>query len=203
MSPFATLLTRWVETLANESVNLDALTRTRLRALSGRSIAIVVDPPGETTTLQFDDASIRLSSGPSTTPSVIVRGAPIALAGAFLGSGGRGGLSIDGDEVLLSQFRSIVRDFRPDVLSPLENLVGKETAQSIANVFEVGLSALAAIGRSLGDEGTRLAKEGARQRYLTASEFDEFIASMQDLRVRVDRLAARIEIVERTSGAQT
>ena len=132
-----------------------------------------------------------------------MRGAPIALAGAFLGSGERGGLSIDGDEVVLSQFRSIVRDFRPDVLSPLENLVGREAAQSIANVFEVGLSALAAIGRSLGDEGTRLAKEGARQRYLTVGEFDEFIASMQDLRVRVDRLAARIEIVERTSGAQT
>ena len=63
----------------------------------------------------------------------------MALAGAFLGSGGRGGLSIDGDEVVLSQFRSIVRDFRPDVLSPLENLVGKDAAQSIANVFELGL----------------------------------------------------------------
>ncbi len=202
MSPFATLLTRWVETLANGSANLDSLTRTRLRALSGHSIAIVVDPPGETTTLEFDDASIRLRPGTTHAPSVIVRGAPIALAGAFLGSGGRGGLSIDGDEVVLSQFRSIVRDYRPDLLSPLENLVGKDAAQSIANVFEVGLSTLAAIGRSLGDEGARLAKEGARQRYLTASEFDAFIASMQTLRVRVDRLAARIEIVERTSGAK-
>jgi ubiquinone biosynthesis protein UbiJ len=203
VSPFATLLTRWVETLANESANLDSLTRTRLRALSGQSIAIVVDPPGETTTLEFDDASIRLRPGDTDAPSVIVRGAPMALAGAFLGSGGRGGLSIDGDEVVLSQFRSIVRDYRPDVLSPLENLVGKDAAQSIANVFEVGLSTLAAIGRSLGDEGTRLAKEGARQRYLTASEFDAFIASIQTLRVRVDRLTARIEIVERMSGAKT
>jgi ubiquinone biosynthesis accessory factor UbiJ len=202
VSPFATLLTRWVETLANESANLDSLTRTRLRALAGRSIAIVVDPPGETTTLRFDDESIRLSPGAADAPSVIVRGAPMALAGAFLGGGARGGLSIDGDEVVLSQFRSIVRDFRPDVLSPLENLVGRDAAQSIANVFEVGLSALAAIGRSLGDEGTRLAKEGARQRYLTASEFDAFIGSMQALRIRFGRLAARTEIVERTTGAK-
>ncbi len=202
MSPFATVLTRWVETLANESANLDSLTRTRLRALSGRSIAIVIDPPGETITLQFGDESIHLNTGPTDAPSVIVRGAPIALASAFMGSGGRGGLSIDGDEVVLSQFRSIVHDFRPDVLSPLENLVGKDAAQSIANVFEVGFSALAAIGRSLGDEGTRLAKEGARQRYLTASEFDAFIASIQALRVRVDRLAARTDIVERTTGAK-
>ena len=202
MSPFATLLSRWVETLANESANLDSLTRTRLRALAGRSIAVVIDPPGETTTLQFGDDSIRVNPGPTDTPSVIVRGAPIALAAAFLGNGGRGGLSIDGDEVVLSQFRSIVRDFRPDVLSPLENLVGRDAAQSLANVFELGFSALAAMGRSLGDEGTRLAKEGARQRYLTASEFEAFIVSMQDLRVRVDRLAARTEIVERISGAK-
>lgn len=202
MSPYATVLTRWVETLANESANLDSLTRTRLRALSGRSIAIVIDPPGETITLQFGDESIQLNTEPTDAPSVIVRGAPIALASAFMSSGGRGGLSIDGDEVVLSQFRSIVHDFRPDVLSPLENLVGKDAAQSIANVFELGFSALAAIGRSLGDEGTRLAKEGARQRYLTASEFDGFIASILALRVRVDRLTARTDIVERTTGAK-
>ena len=55
MSPFATVLTRWVETLANESANLDSLTRdapaARWRA---DSIAIVIDPPGETITLQFE-----------------------------------------------------------------------------------------------------------------------------------------------------
>lgn len=202
MSPFATLLTRWVETLANESANLDALTRTRLRALAGRSISIVVDPSGETTTLRFEDDSVRLSSGAADAPSVIVRGAPVALATAFLGSGSHGGLSIDGDEVVLSQFRSIVHDFRPDVLPPLENLVGRDAAQSIASVFEIGFSALTALGRSLGDEGERLAKAGARHRYLTASEFETFLASMHALRVRVDRLAARTEIVERTSRTQ-
>lgn len=159
MSPFATLLTRWAETLANESTSLDALTLTRLRALSGHSIAIVIDPPGETITLQFDDASIRVNPGAIDAPSVMVSGAPVALTSAFLGSSGRGALTIDGDEIVLSQFRSIVHDYRPDVLSPLENLVGKDAAKSIANIFEVGFSALAAIGRSLGDEGTRLAKE--------------------------------------------
>lgn len=202
MSPFATLLTRWVETLANESASLDSLTRTRLRALSGRSIAIEIDPPGETTTLHFGDGSIRLSRGPAEAPTVLVRGTPIALAAAFLGGAGRGGLTIDGDDVVLSQFRSIVRDFRPEMFAPLENLVGKEAARSITNVLEIGFSALAAIGRSLGDEGGRLAREGARHRYLTDPEFESFLASIQALRVRVDRLTARTEIVERNSKVQ-
>ncbi len=202
MSPFATLLTRWVETLANESAGLDSLTRTRLRALAGRSIAIEIDPPGETTTLHFDNDSIRLSQGLPDKPTVMVRGTPIALASAFLGSGGRGGLTIDGDDVILSQFRSIVRDFRPEAFAPLEDLVGKQAAQSITNVLEFGFSALAAIGRSLGDEGGRLAREGARHRYLTAPEFESFLASIQTLRVRVDRLTARTEIVERNSKVQ-
>ena len=125
MSPFATLLTRWVETLANESANLDALTRTRLRALAGRSISIVIDPPGETTTLRFEDDSLRLTPDATDAPSVIVRGTPVALATAFLGSGSRGG-SVDRWRRSRSrvEFRSIVHDFRPDVLSPLESLVG-------------------------------------------------------------------------------
>jgi ubiquinone biosynthesis protein UbiJ len=201
VSPFATLLTRWVETLANESANLDALTRTRLRALAGRSISIVIDPPGETITLRFEDDSLRLTSEATDAPSVIVRGTPVALTTAFLGSGSRG-LSIDGDEVVLDRVRGIVHDFRPDVLSPLESLVGHDAAQSIASVFEIGFSALTAFGRSLGDEGERLAKTGARQRYLTATEFETFLASMQALSVRVDRLAARTDIVEATSSTR-
>jgi ubiquinone biosynthesis protein UbiJ len=198
VTPLTIALRRWVETLANESAHLDPLTRKRIGALAGRSISIETSPTGEATTLHFDGDSIRLSSGSIDAPSVIVRGTPTALASAFVGVGSTGsGVSIEGDEVVLDQFRSIVRDYRPDVLTPLENLVGKDAAQAITSVIELGFAAISAIGRSLGDEGSRLAREGVRQKYLTKPEFDSFLDSIQALRVRIDRLAVRTDAVER------
>ena len=70
----------------------------------------------------------------------------------------------------------------------------------MTSVFELGFAALSAIGRSLGDEGGRLAREGARQKYLTAPEFDAFLASIQALRIRVDRLKVRTDVVEHERG---
>jgi ubiquinone biosynthesis protein UbiJ len=197
VNPFTSALTRWAEAFANESAHLDPLTKKRLAGLSGHSITVELEPSGESTTLQFDGDSIRLVTTPSQAPSVIVRGTPGALAAAFLGAGGRTGVGIDGDEVVLGQFRNIVRDYRPDVFAPLENLVGKQAAQAITGVFELGFAALSALGRSLGEEGGRLARDGVRQKYLTAPELASFVDSMQALRNRVDRLNVRTDIAER------
>jgi ubiquinone biosynthesis protein UbiJ len=197
VNPVTSALTRWAETLANESAQLDPLTKKRLAALSGQSITVELEPSGEATTLQFDGDSIRLTTIRADAPSVIVRGTPGALAAAFWGTGDRTGITIDGDEVVLGQFRNIVRDYRPDVFAPLENLVGKQAAQAIAGVFELGFAALSAMGRSLGEEGNRLARDGVRQKYLTAPEYASFVDSIQALRNRVDRLRVRTDIVER------
>ena len=195
MSPVATALARWVETLANGSANLDPLTRARLGALAGHSIAVELDPPGETTTLHFERDSVRLIPGSSGSPSVIVRGDAATLAAAFFGAG-RGRITIDGDEVVLQQFRSILVDYRPDVLSPLTSIVGKDAAQAITSVIEIGFAAVAALGRSLGEEGGRLARGGARQKYLTTPEFESLQDATRSLRTRLDRLKVRTALVE-------
>ena len=197
MSPVATALTRWIETLANGSASLDPLTRTRLGALAGNSIAVELDPPGETTTLHFEPDSIRLIAGLSGSASVIVRGDAAALAAALFGtSGGRSRITIEGDDVILQQFRSILLDYRPDVLSPLTSIVGKDGAQALASVVELGLAAMAALGRGLGDEGGRLARAGARQKYLTVPEFESFRDATRALRTRIDRLTVQTNIIE-------
>lgn len=198
MSPLLTALTRWVELLANESAQLDPLMRARLDSLAGRSIAFELEPPGETATLHFDVGSIRLSPGFVASPSVIVKGSPSAMVAAFLGTNaGRDTITIDGDDVILGEFRSIVRDFRPDVLSPLEAIVGSDAAQTITGVVELGLATFAALGRSIREEGGRLARDGVRQRYLTVPQFDAFLESVAALRIRIDRLVVRTDIVER------
>jgi len=204
VNPLTSALTRWAEMLANESAQLDPLTQKRLRGLDGHSIAIEFDPSGETTTLQFDGDSIRVATGHIDAPSVIIRGAPSALAAAFVGARVRtgGGITIEGDEVVLSQFRGIVRDYRPDFFEPLESLVGIRAAQAITSLFEVGFSALSAIGRSVAGEGERLARTGVRQRYLTSPELESFLESIQALRVRIDRLNVRTNVIEQARSGE-
>jgi len=195
MTPFAAALARWAEAFANGTSRLDPLTRARLRSLSGR--AIDLDPPGETIWLRIDGESIHFDTESSEPPSVRVRGSPSAMAAMLFDAGeSRSKLEIDGDDTVLSELRSIVRNFRPDGFPPLEDFVGPAAAQAITSLFEIGASAFATLGRGVRDEGERLARDGVKQRYLTKPEFDRYLESVQQLRVRIDRLNVRTEIVE-------
>jgi ubiquinone biosynthesis protein UbiJ len=198
VSPFFSVLTRWAEALANGAADLDPLTRARLDKLGGRSVAIEVSPPGEAATLFFDDHAVRFEPGIAAAPSAIVRGSPAALATAFFSTTlPRTGLTIEGDELVLTELRSIARNFHPDSPRPLDELVGSQAAQTITSLLELGFAAAAALVRNVGEEGERLVRAGARQRYLGARDFDAMLTSIQALRLRVDRLNARAEVVER------
>jgi ubiquinone biosynthesis protein UbiJ len=199
VSPFFALLTRWIEALANGTAQLDPLTRARLDQLAGRSIAFEVSPPGEAATLYFDNGVIRLEPGRAAAPSAVVRGSPTALTSAFFNrSTARNDIGIEGDELILEELRGIVRDFHPELLPPLDKLVGAQAAQTIASLLELGFAAVSGLGRSIGEEGGRLVRSGARQRYLTSGDFETLLTAMQALRIRVDRLNARTELVERS-----
>ena len=197
MTPFAAALARWAEAFANGTSRLDPLTRARLRSLSGRSIEIDLEPPGEKLWLRIDGESIHLDAETSEPPSVRVRGSPAAMAAMLFDAGeGRSKLEIDGDDAVLGELRSIVRNFRPDGFPPLDDVVGARAAQAITSLFEIGASAFATFGRSVRDEGERLARDGVKQRYLTKPDFDRYLDSVQQLRVRVDRLGVRTGLVE-------
>ena len=198
MTPFAAALTRWAEAFANGTARLDPLTRARLRGISGHIVEISIDPPGETVWLHIDGESIRLHENAcGGAPSVRVRGSPGAMAATLFGLDGPSAkLDIDGDDTILGELRVIVRSFRPDGMPPLEDLVGGRAAQAITSLVEIGASALAALGREVRDEGGRLARGAIGQRYLTAPEFDRYLESLQQLRIRVDRLAVRTGLVE-------
>ena len=198
MTPFAAALTRWAESFANGTARLDPLTRARLRTISGCIVEIVVDPPGEAVWLCIDGEQIRLQNEPfDRAPSVRVRGSPAAMVALLFGfDRPNAKLEIDGDDAILGELRAIVRSFRPDGMPPLDDLVGDRTAQTLAGLVEVGISAFSALGREVRDEGGRLARNAIGQRYLTASEFDRYLESLLQLRVRVDRLTVRTGLVE-------
>lgn len=202
MNPLVDLLFRTLETIANGASRLDPLTHARLQRLSGRRVAIQVEPSGESATLTFDSGIVQLEAGIMETPNVLLRGSPAALAGALLGGNrGNDAVAIDGDEVLLGELEGILRDYRPDSLPPLDSLVGRPVADSLATLFEVGAATLTALGRNAGDEGRRLVRSGVRQRLLTRPDYDVLLGSLAELRVRLDRANARAAVLERRAQA--
>jgi ubiquinone biosynthesis protein UbiJ len=199
VSPFFSVLTKWAEALANGAADLDPLTRARLDKLSGHSVAIDMKPLGEAVTLSFGNRTIRFEPGVAAAPSVIVRGSPAALTAAFFGSAVPRGMSIEGDELILTELRSIARNFHPEAVPPLDDIVGPQAAETITSLLELGFAAASALVRNVGEEGGRLIRAGARQRYLGADDFETLLSSIQALRLRVDRLNARTDIVERAA----
>jgi len=198
VSPFYSVLTKWAEALANGAADLDPLTRARLDKLDGHSVAIDMKPLGDAVTLSFDNRTVRFEPGIAAAPSVIVRGSPAALTAAFFSSAAPRGMTIEGDELILTELRSIVRDFHPESVPPLDDIVGPQAAETITSLLELGFAAASALVRNVGEESGRLIRAGARQRYLGADDFETLLSSIQALRLRVDRLKARTDIVERS-----
>jgi ubiquinone biosynthesis protein UbiJ len=196
VNPLIDLLLRTLETLANGASRLDPLTQARLRRLAGRRIAVHIDPPGESATLCFEGSVIQLEAEAVEPPHVLLRGTPAALLGALFGRRRADAIVVEGDEMLLTQLQEILRDYHPEGLPPLDAIVGKPAADSLMTLFEVGISAIAAVGRSVGDESRRLVKDGVSQRFLTRPDHDVLLGSLAALRLRLDRASARAGLLE-------
>ena len=195
-NPFLSALTRWAETLANGSAQLDPLTKARLRSLAGHIVDIEFEPTGDAMSMRFDGESVHISASKSVVPTVRVRGSIAAIAGAIIGlDKSASDLTIEGDELVLEQIRAMIREYRPDVFPRLDALVGHEAAQSLTGLVELGASILGSLARGMRDEGKRIARVGAMHSYLTRRDFDAFIESMGRLRVEIDRLDVRANLL--------
>ena len=196
MNPVAQALTQWLAAFANGVLSLDATARARIARLDGRSIVLVPDPPAEPVSLRFVGSRIVAEPNPPARPTVVVHAPAAALLEAL--ARGRFGdeVTIDGDEVTLSEFADVIRALRPDVAAPLERLVGRQAAQGFLGLVELGLQTAERVLRDLGAEGERLARTGAARQYLSRTEFEDFLARRHALTLHIDRIGARVERLE-------
>ena len=184
--------------LANASLNLDPSSTARLSALDGRRIRIVAElpPPAGTRhfTLQVEDARVRLYPQDMENPNVIVSGTVTDLARWLLtGQAGNGaGLRIEGDTTVLMELAGILRGFRPDLAGPLSKVVGAENAASLLGAGEMALAGL----RSAAEAMSGSLRQGAAERFVNRQQMAQFLDALDDLKLRVDRLGARVSAEE-------
>lgn len=195
MNPLLSAFAQWAEALANGSVALDPVAAARLQRLAGRSIRFEndLDPP---ITVEFDEARIHVLARSTEQPSAIVTGSPLALLAASAGSRVGGELRVEGDELLVDEFRSILTELRPDFSEPLGRLIGDEPAQAFAGFVELGSKALGEMLGALAKDGTDTLRAGAHHRYLDRASLERFSEDTLSLQLAVDRLGARIRAFE-------
>jgi ubiquinone biosynthesis protein UbiJ len=184
--------------LANASLNLDPSSTARLAALDGRQIRIVAElpPPAGTRhfTLEVADARLRVYPRDMESPNVIVSGTVADLARWLLtGQTGAGaGLRIEGDTTVLMELAGILRGFRPDLGGPLGKVVGAENAASLLGAGEMALAGL----RSAAEAMSGSLRQGAAERFVNRQQMAQFLDTLDDLKLRVDRLGARVSAEE-------
>ncbi|MEZ5560993.1 MAG: hypothetical protein R3E86_20930 [Pseudomonadales bacterium] len=194
--PLEALLADAVERLANAGVELDPATAARLHALEGRSVQLRVQLPAPVRervfSLRIQAGRPRLDAVPVPQPNVIVSGTPVDLAAWLLapGSGAAARLRVDGDGTVVHEFSGILHGYAPDFSAPLGRLFGEATA---ANLIGFGELALAAARSVLAGAGSAL-REGAGRHFASKAEIDDFLDRLDALRLRVDRLDARMRI---------
>jgi ubiquinone biosynthesis protein UbiJ len=200
--------------LANRSLDLDPASRARLTALEGRQLQITVELPPS---LRPRDFALVVSAGrlrflphAPERPNVILRGSPPDLAGALFSgmaggmvggmAGGMAGgergpgsrLQIDGDGSVLTELNAALRAFRPDLGSPLSRVLGAEFAQAALGTVELAIAAL----RSAFEGAGHAAREGAARTFVDRPQAERFLDGLDELRLRIDRLAARVQAQE-------
>lgn len=181
------LLADVANAISRQALATDPVLRSRLEALEGSTIEIQCTAPPATWTLFVTGATLRLESGAAAAPRAIVRGTALTL-GSWLLPGQNDDVEIDGDALLLANLRDIFRDFTPDLATPLANALGSDAAATLLGTAELGLKSLQSALTGMRESLTTRSSAAFVQR----PEFDELLDGIDALRLRVDRLAARV-----------
>jgi ubiquinone biosynthesis accessory factor UbiJ len=192
-------------TLVNASLDLDPASRARLAALEGYRVQITADAPAPVGARHFGlsvtAGQLRLHALALERPNVIVRGAPWDLAAwLFAGESASGSrLVIDGDGTVLQELTAMLRAFRPDLGVPVERLLGPDLASRAIGSVELALAGL----RSAFEAAGTGVRRSAAQTFVDRARMERFLDDVDDLRLRIDRLAMRVQAEEQRRASRS
>jgi ubiquinone biosynthesis protein UbiJ len=195
------MLTQAIENLLNRGLPDSPRARELAAELAGRRLAI--DIRGVARVLvesKGDSLSLTHERGAATPAEAEVRGGPVALM-ALAGADDvqaairRGEIAIEGDTDLAQRYRELALLLRPDIEEEMSRLVGDAPAHRFAQLAKMALE----WGRSVADTTVRNTAEylaHERGDLVPRAEADEFLRGVDTLRETLDRLEARVRLLE-------
>ena len=193
------LLQDWVNQLSRSSLALDPLVQQRLQHLDGQVIEIECTQPELTAHVTVVSAGLDLSRGPAVAPNVQLRGTAPALLGRALSIEGNAAVEVNGDETLLLQLLEILSGYRPDPTPVLAKLIGNDPAQTLSAALELGAQTVMGLVESGIHDLLQRSTEGIHRRFTSRSNADGLQTQLDDMRLRIDRAAARVQQLEQST----
>ena len=191
------------ETTINQALDLDPLTRERVRALDGRVIAIALESPAIELFILPDNAGVMLLGRYEGEPDLRLRGPLSALFHLARRQGGiPPGITIEGDAGLATELQAIAAGLDLDWEEQLSRLAGDGIAHQTGRAVRGGAQWLRQTGDTLALNLQEFLKEEA---HLLPQPFEvaDWVTEVDRLRddsARLEARLARLEQARRKAG---
>lgn len=193
MSPLAPF-----ESILNRNIASSSAAQSACRKLEGKSLSISLSGTPLHVTLKSLGDRVAMAASQDTAASARLKGTPLALVRLLRDRSALTSQSvhIEGDAEVVQAFAELLRSSRPDLEEELSRLIGDVAAHQIGEaargVLRFGAHARDTFARNVSEFLQEESRDLANR-----TEADEFIAAVDTLRDDVERLAARIERLER------
>jgi ubiquinone biosynthesis accessory factor UbiJ len=196
------MLTTTLGNLLNRGLPRSPRARQLCAELAGKSVAIVVR---DIARLRVASNGLHLSVSRDEAPAdATITGGPLSLL-ALSGESGqavlqRGDVTVSGETETAQAFRELAQRLRPDLEEELSLVVGDVAAHQLGRLARLtanwGRHAADTTLRNLGDY---LGHE--RADLVSRNEGEQFLRGVDQVREGVDRLQARLDLLEQRRGA--
>jgi ubiquinone biosynthesis protein UbiJ len=197
------MLTQAIENLLNRNLPRSPRARELCESLVGKRVRVAARGLGWVLIVESLNTSVRLSKEPADgqPPDADISGSLLNLA-ALAGTHPeeviqRGDVTIRGDAEVAQKFRELAMILKPDVEEELSRLIGDTPAHQALRLVRLATG----FGRRAAQTGVRnVAEYLAHERgdLVPRAEAEDFYRGVERLREDLDRVEARVQLMERT-----
>jgi len=189
-----------LQSLFNRNVAGSSQARSLVERLAGRSLEVRVKSTPMAIRFAVAGGRVTVGSGGDGEPDAVIEGPPLSLA-ALAGPEPedrirQGSIRISGDAETAQLFQKLFKAARPDLEEELSRLVGDVAAHHLANVargvLDFGRRAADTFSRNMGEYLTEESRDLPAR-----PEVEAWFEQVDRLREDVDRLEARLAVLER------
>ena len=192
-------LQNWTNQLSQSWLSPDPLLQQRINNCADQTVEIECTQPSLIVHINIFTDRLTLHRGPAAAPNVQLRGTAAALLSRVLTDEGLATVEVNGDETLLLELLDILRGYRPDLARLLAKLLSDGTAQTIAAALELAAQTAHRLASSQIQDIVHTGKTSMQRHFAAQVEADELQGQLDQLRLRIDRAAARVQNLEQSS----
>ena len=192
-------LQNWTNQLSQSWLSLDPLVQQRLNNCANQTIEVECTQPSLIAHINIFTDRVTLHRGPAAAPNVQLRGTAPALLNRALSDEGLATVEVNGDETLLLELLDILRSYRPDLAPVLAKLLGDDSAQTITAALELAAQTARGLASSQIHDVMHTSKTLMQRHFAAQAEADELQSQLDQMRLRIDRAAARLQHLEQSS----